>query len=82
MPKRTLRSYNIRGQGGDLMDVAWRAVHAGAMEWEDVRAVQATLMPDCCACGARYAGTILMEKRGYCVECFRAFVAARMEGRE
>ena len=35
-------------------------------------------MPDCAGCGLRYGGKILMEKKGYCPECFRAFVAARM----
>jgi hypothetical protein len=82
MSKRKLQSYNRYGKGGDLMDVAWRGVKANKLTWEDARAIQNTLQPDCVGCGERFAGKILMEKKGYCETCFRKFVAARMEGRQ
>lgn len=72
------RTYNRYGNGGDILDVAWRAARAGALTWEDARAIQDTLMPDCVGCGKKHAGRILMEKQGYCETCFRAHVAARM----
>lgn len=82
MPKRKLRSFNRYGQGDDLMAATWRGVHAGALDWDDARAIQGTLQPDCVGCGERFAGKILMEKQGYCQECFKKFVKSRMRGRD
>ncbi len=81
MPKQKLRAYNRYGEGGDILDVAWRAARVGVLTWEETRAVQDGLMPDCAGCGAAHAGKILIEKVGYCEACFRTEIARRMGGR-
>lgn len=82
MSKRKLQSFNrFYGEGGDLLDVAWRAARRGAMTWDDARAVQDTLMPDCVGCGTTHGGKILLEKQGYCQACFRIEITKRMEGK-
>lgn len=46
---------------------AWRAYKAGAMDWSDVQAIQASLMPRC-ADHDRPA-VIFLDKRPTCPQC-------------
>jgi hypothetical protein len=52
------------------LTAAWRAYKAGAMEWSDVQAIQASLMPRCA--DHNRPAAIFLSKRPACPACLDA----------